>query len=131
MFYDTNGILLAPEKMSDLEKWPAPLRKIWDDAIDKEWDGLNGRSTFIHGVRKADFVKHGAPPNKVIGMRMLLDSKIKQGKFERAKGRTVAQGHKGNLRKGFDYDTVFCAAPALKQVNSSDNCVVWVDEMHI
>eukprot|EP01049_Picozoa_sp_SAG25_P005242 SAG25_NODE_352_length_9272_cov_9.627385_7_plen_139_part_00 len=47
-------------------------------------------------------------------MRMLLDSKIKQGKFERAKGRTVAQGHKGNLRKGFDYDTVFCAALALE-----------------
>ena len=45
---------------------------------------------------------------------MILDSKIKQGKFERAKGRTVAQGHKGNLRKGFDYDTVFCAAPALE-----------------
>eukprot|EP01049_Picozoa_sp_SAG25_P005243 SAG25_NODE_352_length_9272_cov_9.627385_8_plen_66_part_00 len=59
MFYDTNGILLAPEKMSDLEKWPAPLRKIWDAAIDKEWDGLNGRNTFIHGIRKADFVKHG------------------------------------------------------------------------
>eukprot|EP01043_Picozoa_sp_COSAG02_P126904 COSAG02_NODE_64202_length_261_cov_0.635802_1_plen_79_part_01 len=55
--------------MSDLEKWPAPLRKIWDAAIDKEWDGLNGRNTFIHGIRKADFVKHGAPPNKVIGMR--------------------------------------------------------------
>eukprot|EP01047_Picozoa_sp_COSAG01_P073157 COSAG01_NODE_11838_length_1849_cov_1.926857_2_plen_110_part_00 len=25
--------------------------------IDKEWDGLNGRNTFIHGIRKADFVK--------------------------------------------------------------------------
>jgi hypothetical protein len=44
---------LAPEKMSDLEKWPAPLRKIWDAAIDKEWDGLNGRNTFIHGITSA------------------------------------------------------------------------------
>ena len=25
MFYDTNMILLAPEKISDLENWPAPL----------------------------------------------------------------------------------------------------------
>ena len=34
MFYDTKGILLAPDKMTELEKWPTALRKIWDDAID-------------------------------------------------------------------------------------------------
>jgi hypothetical protein len=45
---------------------------------------------------------------------MICESKLKQGKFDRAKRRTVAQGHKGKLRKGFEYDTVFCAALALE-----------------
>jgi hypothetical protein len=65
-------------------------------------------------VLPQDFEKHGAPPNKWIGLKMICESKLKQGKFDRAKGRTVAQGHKGKLRKGFEYDTVFCAAPALE-----------------
>ena len=46
-------------------------------------------------------------------MRMLLDSKVVNGEFSKAKARNVAQGHRHSLRKGVDYTTVFAAAPDL------------------
>ena len=107
------GIPTAPKSMKELEKWDDAQRVIWDEAIDKEWDGLNDRNCFKHDLTKEQLQKQGFDPRRIVGMRMLLESKVVNGKFNKAKARNVAQGHKGNLQKGKDYTTVFAAAPDL------------------
>ena len=49
-------------------------------------------------------------------MGMLYDTKTRDGIFDKAKNRCVVQGHKGNIRRGIDYDTVFAAAPSLESI---------------
>jgi hypothetical protein len=107
---DERGIPIAPKSMKELETWGDT--QVWDDAINKEWDGLNDRGCFEHDLTRAELRKRGIH-KKVIGMRMLLESKVVNGEWSKAKARNVAQGHKGNLTKGVDYTTVFAAAPDL------------------
>ena len=47
-------------------------------------------------------------------MGMLYDTKTRDGIFDKAKNRCVVQGHKGNIRRGIEYDTVFAVAPSLE-----------------
>lgn len=109
---DSKGIPIAPKSMADLQSWDDDHAEIWNEAIDKEWNGLNDRECFEHDLTKKQLADKGIH-RKPIGMRMLLESKISDGKFTKAKARNVAQGHKGNLTKGVDYTTVFAAAPDL------------------
>ena len=109
---DAKGIPIAPKSMIDLESWKNGDSEIWDEAIDKEWDGLNDRDCFEHDLTRSVLRERQIYKNP-IGMRMLLETKISDGKFSKAKARNVAQGHKGNLTKGVDYTTVFAAAPDL------------------
>ena len=80
--------------MKELETWGET--QVWDDAINKEWDGLNDRGCFEHDLTRAELRKRGIH-KRVIGMRMLLESKVVNGEWSKAKARNVAQGHKGNL----------------------------------
>ena len=54
------------------------------------------------------------PAKKIVGMRVILTVKTKNGQFEKFKARAVVQGHSGCIRKGIDYDTVFAPAPRLE-----------------
>ena len=56
----------------------------------------------------------GPGGKKLVGMRMIFESKLINGVFDRYKARAVVQGHPGAIRKGIDYDTVFAAAPHLE-----------------
>ena len=38
----------------------------------------------------------------------------RDGIFDKAKNQCVVQGHKGNIRRGVEYDIVFVAAPSLE-----------------
>ena len=60
------------------------------------------------------------PCNVAIGGKGNHEAKIVDGKFNKAKARNVAQGHKGSLTKGVDYTTVFAAAPDLGDIESLD-----------
>ena len=103
---------IAPKSMKELESWADTT--LWDEAISKEWDGLNDRDCFEHDLTLKDARQRHSKHNgdakfKIVGMRMLLEAKIVDGKFNKAKARNVAQGHKGSLTKGVDYTTVFAA----------------------
>ena len=113
---DDRGMPIAPKSMKELESWADTT--LWDEAISKEWDGLNDRDCFEHDLTLKDARQRHSKLNgdakfKIVGMRMLLEAKIVDGKFNKAKARNVAQGHKGSLTKGVDYTTVFAAAPDL------------------
>ena len=41
--------------------------QVWDDAINKEWDGLNDRGCFEHDLTRAELRKRGIH-KRVIGM---------------------------------------------------------------
>jgi hypothetical protein len=73
---------------------------------------LNDRGCFEHDLTRAELKARGIN-KRVVGMRMLLESKVVNGVFDKMKARNVAQGHRQALRKGVDYTTVFAAAPDL------------------
>ena len=114
-YCDEKGIPIPPKNMIDLAARPnSNLKTLWEDADTLEWEGLEERDCFRHGLGKQDLFDEGIlPGKKIVGMQMLYDAKLKDGAFERAKARCVVQGHKGAIRKGIDYDTVFAAAPNL------------------
>ena len=86
---------------------------MWWDCADKEWEGLDDRKCFEHGLSKAELKKRGIS-KRIIGLRYVFENKLDAKKdFVKAKGRCVAQGHSGALTKGVDYQTVFAPAPSL------------------
>ena len=52
------------------------------------------------------------PAKRIIGIRAIYESKVSNGKFQRYKCRTVAQGF--GFKKGRDYESCFAAAPSLQ-----------------
>jgi hypothetical protein len=63
-----------------------------------------------------DLQRRGILPKKrIIGIRVIYEAKVKNGTFERAKARAVAQGF--GFKAGRDYTSVFSAAPSLLIVN--------------
>ena len=54
---DSKGIPIAPKSMADLQSWDDDHAEIWNEAIDKEWNGLNDRECFKHDLtRKLAFL---------------------------------------------------------------------------
>ena len=70
--------------MIDLGSWKDGDAEIWDKAIDKEWNGLDDRECFEHDLTKSDLKKRGIY-KRPIGMRIILEAKISNGKFDKAK----------------------------------------------
>jgi hypothetical protein len=90
---------------------------------EKEWSGIVGRNCFLHDLTKADLVRKGVLPKKrIVGMRMLYDSKTKSGVFERAKGRCIVQGHRHAIwmwvRRAFLWILLASSGVALSAVMS-------------
>ena len=112
----STGLPIPPKSMKELDTWPdGTIKDLWDEAGFKEWMGLNGRDCFRHDVTEEVLKAEGLiPKHKIVGMRMLYDAKSRDGLFDKAKGRCIVQGHKGSIRRGIDYDTVFAAAPHLE-----------------
>ena len=116
MVDSTTGLPIPPKSSKELNAWPdGSMKRLWTAAEFKEWMGLNSRGCFEHDVSHSELLRRGiVPKHKIVGMRMLYDTKTRDGVFDKAKNRCVVQGHKGNIRRGIDYDTVFAAAPSLE-----------------
>ena len=72
---DDRGMPIAPKSMKELESWADTT--LWDEAISKEWDGLNDRGCFEHDLTLKDARQRHSKLNgdakfKIVGMRMLL-----------------------------------------------------------
>lgn len=116
MVDSVTGLPIPPKSSKELDSWPdGSMKRLWTAAEFKEWMGLNSRGCFEHDVSHTELRQRGIiPKHKIVGMRMLYDTKTRDGVFDKAKNRCVVQGHKGNIRRGIDYDTVFAAAPSLE-----------------
>ena len=80
--------------------------KIWDTALRKEWDGLCEREVFEHDLTKQQLYDRGILPGKrLIGIRVIYETKVKNGEFERCKCRAVAQGF------GFQHEVLLLHSP--------------------
>ena len=88
-YLDQRGIPIPPKNQKDLaSRGNDPSVSMWVQAAEKEWSGIVGRNCFLHDMTRDDLVRRGVLPKKrIVGMRMLYDSKTKSGVFERAKGR--------------------------------------------
>jgi hypothetical protein len=113
-YVDPAGIPIPPKTTAELYKRTDQNSiKLWDTALRKEWDGLCEREVFEHDLTERELHKRGILPNKrIIGIRVIYESKVKNGKFERAKARAVAQGF-GFKKGGKEFASVFAAAPRL------------------
>jgi hypothetical protein len=113
-YAESNGIPIAPKTTSELYKRTDPAYiKMWDTALRKEWDGLCEREVFEHDLTKQQLYDRGILPGKrLIGIRVIYETKVKNGEFERCKCRAVAQGF--GFKKGRDFDSCFAAAPSLQ-----------------
>ena len=81
----------------------------------KEMKGLDDMGIFEHNLTRKQLDERGITPAKtIVGMRMLLDVKLKpDGSFDKMKARNVIQGHKGYVQQGVHYSAVFAAAPSI------------------
>jgi hypothetical protein len=113
-YVDANGIPIAPKSTTDLYKRKDKTSiKMWQEALEKEWKGLCDRGVFEHDLTLQDLQRRGILPKKrIIGIRVIYEAKVKNGTFERAKARAVAQGF--GFKAGRDYTSVFSAAPSLQ-----------------
>ena len=96
-------------------KRTAANRKIWDDAIAKEVNGLDAEGVFEHGLTREDLKARGNIPRmSIVPLKMLLSLQVRPDvSFEKCRGREVATGHKGHMQKGVHFAVVFAAAPAV------------------
>ena len=92
-----------------------PDQAAWDEAIIKEMKGLDEAKIFVHNLTREQLTKRGVLPAKtIVGMRMLLDVKLKpDGTLDKLKARNVVQGHKGYVQHGVHFSAVFAAAPSI------------------
>ena len=112
-YVDRTNLPIPPKTTIELYKRTDPeYIKIWDEALRKEWDGLCEREVFEHDLTKQQLYDRGILPGKrLIGIRVIYETKVKNGEFERCKCRAVAQGF--GFKKT-DFDSCFAAAPSLQ-----------------
>ena len=112
-YVDRTNLPIPPKTTIELYKRTDPEHiKIWDEALRKEWDGLCEREVFEHDLTKQQLYDRGILPGKrLIGIRVIYETKVKNGEFERCKCRAVAQGF--GFKKT-DFDSCFAAAPSLQ-----------------
>ena len=113
-YVDINNLPIPPATTTELYKRTEPDQiKMWDEALKKEWNGLCDCEVFEHDLTKQQLYDRGVLPSKrLIGIRVIYETKVKNGKFERCKCRAVAQGF--GFKKGRDFDSCFAAAPSLQ-----------------
>ena len=112
-YVDRANLPIPPKTTHELYKRTDPAYiKMWDTALRKEWDGLCEREVFEHDLTKQQLYDRGILPGKrLIGIRVIYETKVKNGEFERCKCRAVAQGF--GFKKT-DFDSCFAAAPSLQ-----------------
>ena len=79
-----------------------------------EEETLGKMEVLEHDLTMAGLRSRGIVPRmSVVPLIMLLSIKLKpDGSFDKAKGRQVAAGHPGHMKKGIHYAVVFSASPA-------------------
>ena len=107
------GLPIAPKALAKVLGRPDQAK--WDEVIVKEMKGLDDMGIFEHNLTRKQLDERGITPAKtIVGMRMLLDVKLKpDGSFDKMKARNVIQGHKGYVQQGVHYSAVFAAAPSI------------------
>ena len=92
-----------------------PHKKLWNEAMRIEEETLDKMEVFEHDLTMAELRSRGIVPRmSVVPLIMLLSIKLKpDGSFDKAKGRQVAAGHPGHMKKGIHYAVVFSASPAV------------------
>ena len=90
-----------------------PNRELWDAAMKKEEDILDEMGVFEHDLTMTELrARDIVPRMSIVPLMMLLSIKLKpDGSFDKAKGRQVAAGHPGHMKKGIHYAVVFSASP--------------------
>ena len=89
-YVDRANLPIPPKTTIELYKRTDPEHvKMWDTALRKEWDGLCEREVFEHDLTKQQLYDRGILPGKrLIGIRVIYETKVKNGEFERCKCRT-------------------------------------------
>ena len=86
MVDSTTGLPIPPKSSKELNAWPdGSMKRLWTAAEFKEWMGLNSRGCFEHDVSHSELLRRGiVPKHKIVGMRMLYDTKTRDGVTNRA-----------------------------------------------
>lgn len=106
------GKIIDPKDIADAMS--RPDKGLWETAIRKELDALDGLGVLSHGHRLEDIKKMGIT-NSAVPMQLLYGVKYHpNGELDKYKVRDVVQGHKGYMRKGEHFYNTFSASPSCR-----------------